>query len=64
MREYTIALLKEMRSVGPLQMRLAVAIRSELALATDPSDFEADAQTNFERIDRAMKGLLTTLEEG
>lgn len=64
MREYTIALLKEMRSVGSLQMRLVAAIRSELALATDPSDFEAEAQANFERIDRAMKGLLATLEEG
>lgn len=63
MREYTIALLKEMRSVGPLQMRLAAAIRSELSLATDPSDFDAQAQANFERIDRAMKGFLTTLEE-
>lgn len=64
MQEYTIALLKEMRSVGPLQMRLVAAIRSELALATDQADFEAEAQANFERIDRAMKGLLTTLKEG
>lgn len=64
MREYTIALLKEMRSVGPLQMRLTTAIRSELALATEVSDYGAEAQANFERIDRSMRELLATLEEG
>ncbi|KRE86655.1 hypothetical protein ASG75_00250 [Rhodanobacter sp. Soil772] len=64
MREYTIALLKEMRSVGPLQMRLTAAIRGELALATEASDYEAEAQANFERIDRSMKELLATLEKG
>lgn len=64
LREYTVALLQEVRSVGPLQMRLATAIRGELALATESSDYEAQAQANFERIDSAMKGLLATLEEG
>jgi hypothetical protein len=64
MREYTIALLKEMRSVGPLQMRLTNAIRGELALAIEASDYEAEAQANFERIDRSMKELLATLEKG
>jgi hypothetical protein len=62
-REYTIVLLKEMRSVGPLQMRLTTAIRNELALATEASDYEAKACANFERIDRSMKQLLKTLEE-
>lgn len=64
MREYTIALLKEMRSVGPLQMRLTTAIRGELALATEAAEYEAEAQANFERIDRSMKQLLATLEKG
>jgi hypothetical protein len=63
MREYTIALLKEMRSVGPLQMRLTTAIRSELALETEASDYEAEAQANFERIDHSMRELLATLEK-
>jgi len=44
-------------------MRLASAIRAELALTTESSDYEAQAQANFERIDSAMKSLLATLEE-
>lgn len=64
LREYTVALLEHMRSVGPLQMRLAASIRSELALASEQSDYEAQAQANFERIDNAMKQFLASLEEG
>ena len=64
MREYTISLLEEMCAVGPLQMHLTAAIRGELALTTEVSDYEAEAQVNFERIDRSMRGLLATLEKG
>ena len=63
MREYTIALLNEIRSVGSLQVRLTAAIRSELNLETDIAEYEARLQENLERMDRSVQGLLAKLEE-
>lgn len=62
MRDYTIALINEMRSVGTLQVRLAAAIRGELSLTTDLAEYEARLQANFERMDKAMQDLLAKLE--
>lgn len=64
MREYTIKLMKEIRSVGLLQIQLAAAIRSELSLVTDIASYEARLHANWERMDQSMQSLLTKLEEG
>ena len=64
MREYVIALLTEVRSVGLLQVQLTAAIRNELNLTTDLAEYESRLQTNFERIDKSMQDLLAKLEGG
>ncbi len=64
MREYMIALFQELRSVARLQMQLSAAIRGELNLTTDMAAYEIRLQNNFERMDRAVQGLLVHLEEG
>lgn len=64
MREYTIALLNEIRSIGLLQVQLTAAIRSELSLETDIAEYETRLQANFERMDRSFQGLLAKLKEG
>lgn len=64
MREYTIELLRHIRSVGTLQVQLTAAIRGELSLATDVAEYEAHLQANFERMDKSVQDLLAKLEEG
>lgn len=64
MREYTIALLKEIRSVGALQVQFTAAIRAELSLTTDLAEFEARLQADFERMEKSVQMLLAKLEEG
>lgn len=64
MREYMITLFQEVRSVARLQMQLSAAIRGELNLTTDMAAYEARLQDNFERMDKAVQGLLAHLEEG
>lgn len=63
-REYMIFMLKEIRSVAPLQMKISAAIRGELNLTTDMASYEARLQENLERLDKALQGLLAHLEEG
>lgn len=63
LREYMICLLSETRSIAPLQMQLNAAIRSELNLATDMVAYEAQLQENFDRMDKAIKGLLDHLDQ-
>lgn len=41
MRNYTVELLKEIQSIGNMQVRFMAAIRSELGLTTDTSELEA-----------------------
>jgi hypothetical protein len=63
MREYVVAMLEETRTIGPVQMRLAAAMRDELGLSTDLAEFESKLQANFERMDRSMQHLLDSLDE-
>ncbi|MBM7334857.1 MAG: hypothetical protein ABGX87_05305 [Alcanivorax sp.] len=63
MRDYTTTLLNEIRSVGGLQVQVTAAIRSELGLTTDIIEYEALLQKNSSRMDKAIQGLLTKLEE-
>lgn len=62
MRNYMTTLLREVRSIAPLQMQLSVAIRSELNLTTDLIAHEAQLQENLERMDKAIQGLLAHIE--
>lgn len=63
MRDYTITLFQEIRSVARLQMQLSAAIRSELNLATDMVEYESRLQENFERMDKAVQQLLSLFHE-
>jgi len=63
MRDYMITLFKEIQSVARLQMQLSAAIRNELNLATDMAAYEERLQANFERMDKAVQGLLAHLED-
>src|SRR6185437_10063283 len=63
LRDYTVGLLEEVRSIGPLQLRLAAAIRGELSLATDLNEYEARLQANLDRMDKAIRDSLRKFEE-
>lgn len=63
LREYSITLLNEIRTVGTLQIKLSSAIRKELNLTTDLAAWETLLFENQERMDRSMKTLLDNLEE-
>lgn len=63
MREYRVALMEEMRTVGSLQVQLAAAIRNELNLTTDIAEYEARLQANWERMDKKIKELVAKMEE-
>lgn len=63
-KSFTIALMKEMRTVGQLQVLVTAAIRRELNLETDISDYEARLQDNWKRMDNKISQLLEQLEEG
>src|SRR5690606_22785272 len=54
-REFTIALMQEMRTVGQLQVQVTAAIRRELNLKTDVAEYEARLQRNWERMDEKMR---------
>jgi len=62
MRNYTADLLKEIRSVGNLQVRFMAAIRGELGLTTDTSGLEACLQATQDRVNTSVQTLLTELE--
>jgi hypothetical protein len=64
MRDYMIAMLKEVRSIGSLQLKAVAAIRGELGLATDLQEFEVQLRANLERMDRSIQQLLASLEDG
>lgn len=61
MRDYLIELLRQIRSVGTLQVQLTAAIRSELSLDTNLAEYEAHLRMNSARIDRSVQDLLATL---
>lgn len=62
--EYTVALMREMRTVGSLQVQLTAAIRNELNLTTDLAEYEARLQKNWERMDQSINDLLAKMAEG
>ena len=63
MREYTIRLMEEMRTVSSLQIKLTAAIRGELSLATDIAEYEGRLQASWERMDKSIQDLMAKLEE-
>lgn len=63
-RDFTIYLMQEMRTVGPLQVQVTAAIRRELNLDTDIKEYEARLQENWERMDAKIAQVLAQLDEG
>jgi len=55
LRNYNLALMESLRSVGPLQIQVSAAIRGELGLETDIAAYEARLQANWKRMEAAMR---------
>src|SRR3546814_20700262 len=47
-KEFTIALMQEMKTVGQLQVQVTAAVRRELNLKTDIAEYEARLQQRSE----------------
>ncbi len=58
LKAFTTQLMQEMRSIGPLQVRVISSIRRELRLETDISEYESRLQQNWERLDEKLAKLL------
>ncbi len=64
MRDYMAAVLQEIRSIGPLQLKAGAAIRGELGLATNLQEFEVRQSATLQRMDTSVQQLLASLEDG
>ncbi|NJC47349.1 UNVERIFIED_ORG: hypothetical protein GGR78_000570 [Xanthomonas campestris] len=62
LNDYTVALFSELRSVGALQMKFIASVRRELGLEADSSNAEAKLEAAHQRINRALDGLVESLE--
>lgn len=54
-REFNIALLEQMRNVGPLQAQTMAALRSELGLSSEAGEYQARIDENWQRMDALLK---------
>jgi hypothetical protein len=61
-KAYSIAMMREIKSLGQLQVLVAAATRRELNLETDITKYEAQLQDNWERMDKKMSEALAEIE--
>ena len=63
-REFNVALLGEMRAIGPIQARTMAALRSELGLETDMVGYMQRMEENMARIDEQLQVAMGKMSEG
>lgn len=63
-RDFNIALLEQMRTVGPLQAQTMAALRSELGLSSEAEAYEARIDENWRRMDALLKETMDKIADG
>lgn len=63
-REFNVALLGEMRVIGPIQARAIAALRSELGLETDMVGYMERMEANIARIDEQLQFAMDKMSGG
>lgn len=63
-RDFNIALLEQMRTVGPLQAKTMAALRTELGLPSEAGDYQARIDENWQRMDALLKETMSKIAEG
>ena len=63
-RDFNLAMLEEMRKVGPLQARTMAALRNELGLQSDAGDYERQIDENWQRMDAQLRQAMERIVEG
>lgn len=62
-KDFAIACMRELRSVGGLQAEVTTAIRRELNLDSDSAEYEAKLKEIWQRMDSKMAEFLAQLED-
>ena len=63
-RNFNVALLEQMRNIGPLQAETMAALRSELGLPSDASEYQARIDENWQRMDSLLKETMSKIADG
>lgn len=63
-REFNVALLGQMRDVGPLQAHTMAALRKELGLHADTSEYQRRIDEGWQRMDALLRETMDRIAEG
>ena len=62
-KSFVLAMLGEMRKIGPLQARAMAALRRELGLSSDEDDCEKQVDEDWQRMDALLRATIDKIDE-